>query len=491
MSSRSSQIISSTLRKGSVNEETLVKLYDSNGIPPDLVVEEAEKRGINVSLPHNFYAQVARLHSTAPIKGKGGKGIPASLLQVAKDLPKTRRAYYEDQYARSINAKVLYSKDGYVVLDSTVFYPEGGGQIGDTGYLVVGERKYRVSDTQIVDGVIFHRVDEAVDLPIGSSVSAVIDWDRRFRIMRHHTVTHVILSAARKVLGDHVWQAGAEKTEEKGRLDLTHFKVPTKEEVRKIEELANSVILDRRPVRPMVVDRIEAETKYGMSIYAGGVQMMKDIRLLNIEGWDIEACGGTHVSNTSEIGGVKVINVEKIQDGVIRLEYVAGDRVVVYAQRQEDLIEDIGNRVGAGAADVLKRTEKIVDTLEKDESLLRMYRQDYVKVLEGRAQMREYGNYRVYWIGKFFDQEVVESFMRQVTSKGKTAVVHVFQDGEVTRLDIALSPDISGKEITSAIVKMGSCRGGGRGSRLVYTCQGISEEEVRKKLEEIITKTLH
>jgi len=141
--------------------------------------------------------------------------------------------------------------------------------------------------------------------------------------MRHHTVTHVILAAAKKVLGEHVWQAGAEKTPEKGRLDITHHKTLTEEEVKLIENYANSVISDRRQVKPLEMNRMEAEMKYGVSIYEGGVPNSATIRLLEIKDWDIESCGGTHVSNTSEIGAVKIINVERIQDGVIRLEYVA------------------------------------------------------------------------------------------------------------------------------------------------------------------------
>ena len=161
---------------------------------------------------------------------------------------------------------------------------------------------------------------------------------QRSIITRHHTATHIVNGACRSVLGPWVWQHSAFKDVDMGRLDITHFSHLTREDVTAIEKLANEIVRRNLPVVIKWVPRIEAEQQYGFRLYQGGVAPVKDLRIVNIEGFDIEACGGTHVKSTGEIGMIKITKTERIQDGVERLEFVAGGVAVGYIESQEHLL---------------------------------------------------------------------------------------------------------------------------------------------------------
>ncbi|MBW9141712.1 MAG: alanine--tRNA ligase, partial [Candidatus Aramenus sp.] len=343
------------------------------------------------------------------IKGDKEKArLPKDAVEFASKLPPTRKLYYEDQYLRTFEGKVVGVYKNYLVTDRTVFYPEGGGQLGDKGVIIVGEEKYNVVDTQKVGDVIVHVLDREPKVSPGDSIKGEIDWQRRYRLMRHHTATHVVLAAAKKLLGDHVWQAGAEKSPEKARLDITHYKMLTPEEVKKLEDMANFVVNDRRPVKPIEMNRTEAEMKFGVSIYEGGVPNKATIRLLEIKDWDVESCGGTHVSNTSEIGAIKVINVEKIQDGVIRLEYVAGDMVSDYARKVEEKVNKMSEILGVDQSQLELRLQRFVEEKRRTEELLSGYRRKYVEYLLQNSSKEVFNGVQMMVLKGVDDQEVTK-----------------------------------------------------------------------------------
>ena len=188
-----------------------------------------------------------------------------------------------------------------MVLDKTSFYPRGGGQEPDHG---------KIGDCEIVDvtkhgNVVVHEVKG--ELPKeGDTVSCMIDVKRRDGITKNHTSTHIINTSARSVLGSWVWQHSAFKEEDHARLDITHHSALTDSDVEKIEQTANSIVQKSIPVKIENFDRGTAEQKYGFRIYQGGVVPVKSIRIVSIGDLDIEACGGTHVKKTSDIGEIKI-----------------------------------------------------------------------------------------------------------------------------------------------------------------------------------------
>jgi alanyl-tRNA synthetase len=312
----------------------VMTLYDSHGIQPEMIKEIAAKEGAVVDLPDNFYSMVADMHSEA--KKEAEEDRTAKYADRLRDLPPTKKLYYEQPSDFEFEAVVLDFFDGYVVLDQTLFYPEGGGQPADTGTLIGSESMAQVDGVTKVGEVILHHIAGGI-LRRGERITGMVDEERRWSLMRHHTATHVLLHACKEVLGAHIHQAGAQKGSESSRVDIRHFKHITPEELHRIEIEANRMIMASQPVEVETEARTKAEQKYGFSLYQGGVPPGRDIRIVKVAG-DIEACAGTHCRNTGEIGMVKIIRVEHIQDGIERIEFAAGIAAIYYMQHLEGIV---------------------------------------------------------------------------------------------------------------------------------------------------------
>lgn len=327
--------------------DTLIQLYDSHGLNPDVVREFTD---LPVEIPDDFYAQVSKRHERPAAQE------PAKRIQVSKDLPPTKLRVYEDKWKRSFRAKVLAVEGEAVVLDQTFFYPEGGGQEADRG--TIGE--YEVYDVQKVGPSVLHFVRGDATKLKGQRVPCVIDSVRREALMRNHTATHIILGAARKALGNHIWQAGAHKGADMARLDITHYDALSDAEVTKIEELANEQILASRQVRAKFMPRDVAERKFGFRLYQGGSVPGGELRVVEIPKWDAEACGGTHVSRTSDVALVKILRSTRIQDGVVRLEYVAGRAAFDAIRKQSEDLRRTAEILSVPPDQIVPAAERIV-----------------------------------------------------------------------------------------------------------------------------------
>ncbi|MEM0482644.1 MAG: alanine--tRNA ligase [Nitrososphaerota archaeon] len=353
-----------------IDAEYIARIYEERGLTPDLVVSTAKKMGIRAPAMEEVEERMISRHIESPAREKEDERI-VEAAQLTKDLPKTEKLYYSDPYAAKFTATVLASTPKIVVLDRTLFYPEGGGQVGDTGILRWSGGEAMVTDTQIVDGVVVHFI-EGGQPPVGELVLGEIDYDRRLSIMRHHTATHILIGAARRVLGKHAWQMGAKKEADSARLDISHHAPLSKEEVLKIERLANETVSKRLPVKISWMPRSVAEERYGFTLYQGGEAPLGDVRVVEIEGWDAEACGGTHCANTAEVGFIKILKVERIQDGVVRLVYSAGPAAHRYVTES---IRELENR--------LERVEEELRQLKLGYSrLIENYQETVLKEIE-------------------------------------------------------------------------------------------------------------
>ncbi len=337
-------------RKGKITTDDLILFYDSHGLLPEIVKSVAEDMGVEVDIPDDFHALVASRHEKgARKKKKEKKGY---------SLPPTRKLYYEDPYLKEFEARVIHASDGEVVLDATAFYPEGGGQPADRGKLMWDGGECEVLDVQKYGEVVVHRI--AGTLPdVGSTVRGVLDWERRERLMRNHTAEHVLLAACRRVLGKHVWQHGTQKDVHECRFDIAHYKPITREEIKRIEKEAMRIITSCIPVEARFMNRTEAEKKYGFVLYEGGIPPGKEIRVVKIGDIDVEACGGTHVRNTGEIGFLKILRTERIQDGVSRLIYTSGLSALGYTQEREDLLGKSAEILGVQSDKLPEAVERL------------------------------------------------------------------------------------------------------------------------------------
>ena len=314
------QKIATNLNKDPTVDD-LIRLYESDGVTPDYLKEIK----VISEIPSTFYSKLSELHQ--------GKRQKEHLNLPLENISATELLFYSDD-PKEFDAIVLKSFDNYVVLDRTSFYARGGGQEPDRGKI----DNYEVVDVTKHGDIIVHELKGGIPKQ-GETVSCIVNSTRRDRITKNHTSTHVINTSARSVLGSWVWQHSAFKDEDHARLDITHHSALTNEEVLQIEQAANSIIEQNIPVKIENFDRGTAEQKYGFRIYQGGVVPVKSVRIVSIGDLDIEACGGTHVKKTSEIEQVKITKTKRIQDGVVRIEFVSGDTAKEFALKKQQDVE--------------------------------------------------------------------------------------------------------------------------------------------------------
>jgi len=313
--SRMQKIVSKLNQKPTVDD--LIRLYESDGVTPDYLKEMK----VISDIPSTFYSKLSELHQSKKQKEQDQLSL--------EGLPETELLYYGDD-PEKFDAKVLKSFDQYVVLDRTSFYARGGGQEPDHGTI----EGFDVVDVSKHGNIVLHELKEGA-IKEGDTVSCVVDSKRRGDITKNHTSTHILNSSSRSILGSWVWQHSAFKEEDHARLDITHHSALTDDEIVKIENLANSVVKKNMSVNIDSFDRGTAEQKYGFKIYQGGIVPVKSVRIVSIEDFDVEACGGTHVKKTGEIKLVKITRTKRIQDGVVRIEFVSGDTALDYAKQHD------------------------------------------------------------------------------------------------------------------------------------------------------------
>ena len=326
-----------------IDQKKLIELYESHGVDPELLEEAAKSVGIEFSVPR--FKEVSKEEPSQPEHG----------LSVFPPY-ETELLYYKDETLREFTATVIDVEGPLVILDRTAFYPTGGGQENDTGSI----NSISVVDVTKDAKTIIHHLKEGT-LVKGQTVTCVIDRQRRDTLMRHHTAAHLVNGASRLVLGNHVWQAGSHISEECGRLDITHYETLSDDELHKIERIVNEKVLAGIPVEKKFMDRNEAEKEYGFRLYQGGAVPGKVLRILNVPGFDAEACGGTHVNNTYEIGVVKILGCEKISDAVLRLEFASGLKALEYIQEDYDLLKEVCDIFRVEKAQITKTAQRFFD----------------------------------------------------------------------------------------------------------------------------------
>jgi alanyl-tRNA synthetase len=341
-----------------INEAKLVELYDSQGIAPELIAEEAEKLGKEVKVPEDFYMKVAERHEKVSQVHATKKDTELEI----KEIPGTKAKYFNDYTHTEFMAKVLKIIDNnMIILDETLFYPTSGGQITDLGTI----NSSKVVDVFKQGEFIIHKLESKADFNEGDIIEGKVDKERRKQLTQHHTATHVINAAARKILGPHINQAGAKKTTEKAHLDITHYSTLTEKELEEIETESNRIVQEDVPVHKMFLPRDEAERKYGLEIYQGGAVPGQEIRIVEIPEIDVEACGGTHLNSTKEIEKIKIVKATKIQDGIVRLEFTAGKAAEKTESAESGILEESAKLLNCKETQLPSRAEELFTIWKK------------------------------------------------------------------------------------------------------------------------------
>ena len=358
---RGQQIIQQALKQ-TITTDKLIELYDSNGISPEHVKQAAKKQGVTIQIPDNFYRLVSERHEQAQQKTATHTQTSLPLEGVSATEPLYYKSY---DYVQS-KAFVLKILDNNVILDRTVFYPTGGGQEHDTGTI----NGQRVVDVYKQGAVVVHVLKEQPSFSEQDEVSLVVDTDRHIQLTQHHTAAHIINGASKQVLGSHVWQAGAAKTEEKGRLDITHYEALSDEQLAQIQAVANQVVSKDLPVLKHELKKSVAEAEYGFRLYQGGAVPGNKIRVIEIPDFDVEACGGTHVNATAEVGLVHLLKSTKVQDGVVRIEFVAGAAADKEVGKRDELLSTSMELLGITDEQLLlARTQELFKKWKKVKKL--------------------------------------------------------------------------------------------------------------------------
>lgn len=341
------------LAQGRIGKDELITLYKSQGIPPEAVIEVASENGVQVEMPGNFYQLVKEGEGEASSPDKG-PSVKVLFSDIAA-LPRTVVMYYSRE--SRFKAKILGIVHGkYVVLDQTAFYPEGGGQVADTGTL----NGVKVTQVLRQGGVVLHEVADTSKFKAGGIAEGVVDLARRMTIARHHTAAHMLNAACRAILGPHVWQGGSYKGEDKAHLDITHYRRITNDELAKIEQKVNEYVMANMPVVTEVLPRNVAESRYGFMIYQGGAVPGKELRIVSVGDIDHEACGGTHtmLTSTGEIGCFKIVKRDSVRDGVERIEYKCGSVAIAYVQERERMLHEASDVVSVSEGELVRTVER-------------------------------------------------------------------------------------------------------------------------------------
>ena len=351
------------------------KLNDTFGFPLDLTKEIAAEQGLEID-EDGFHAEMKKQKERARAERlkKNISGWSEDLFGALEAEPTVFTGYdtltdkgtvvalSDEETLTDAIATDEEAKDGVlVVLDKTPFYAEMGGQAADHGVLNGTECSLRVLDVKKTPkGYYVHTcVLESGIVKVGDVLTAQVDKGYRMAIARNHTATHLLQAALREVLGDHVHQAGSYQDASITHFDFTHFSAVTPEELARVQKIVNDKIFDSMNVTVQEMPVEEAKKLGAMALF--GEKYGKVVRVVDIEGWSTEFCGGTHVKNTAQIGGFKIVSESSVAAGIRRIEAVTGRNLMIRANLQEAMLHDVANTLKANnVASLPARAEAVM-----------------------------------------------------------------------------------------------------------------------------------
>ena len=446
------------------------KLHDTYGFPLDLSADVCRERDLSVD-EAGFAAAMERQKSQGRAAGKfkmdraldySGDGNAFVGYDRLESTAKIVALYHEGVSVAALNS----GQQGVVVLDTTPFYSESGGQVGDVGVLTSGSARFEVGDTQKIKADVFgHQGNIAQGtFNVGDSVAAKVDVPVRNAAMRNHSATHLMHQALRDVLGDHVVQKGSLVNAERTRFDFTHNAPVTDAQVRQIEGLVNAQILNNSATKAELMDIESAQKTGAMMLF--GEKYGETVRVLDI-GSTRELCGGTHVKATGDIGLFKIVGESGVASGVRRIEAVTGENALAYLQQLEDTVGQAAATLKAPVAELASRLTQVVDhvkALEKE-----------VTALKGKlasAQGDELLSQAIDLQGVKFlsaqllgaDTKTLRETMDKLKDKLKTAVIVLGTvEGDKVQIAVGVTQDTTAKVKAGELVNFLAAQVGGKG----------------------------
>ncbi len=350
-------------KDGIITGENIFLLQDTYGFPVDLTREIAAENNLSID-EDKFRTLVEEARQKAKNAKRNAADTDWRNNGVSfKDVAKTEFTGYTDNNTDAVVLALVTDgerkdfindgDDAVIVLDKTSFYAESGGQVGDTGVITIGESTFEVTNTtKDPDGIWLHHGTLSGDsVKVGDKAVTVYNEEARKAIMRNHTAAHLLQAALREVLGTHVEQAGQLVDADEVRFDFTHFTGMTTEEIRKVEDLVNDVILEANEVmnREMPID--EAKAMGAMALF--GEKYGDVVRVVKAGDFSTELCGGTHVDNTGKLGLFKIVSESSVAAGVRRIQAVTGKNFIKYIDDKNEIIRNAADALKASVGSLL------------------------------------------------------------------------------------------------------------------------------------------
>ena len=486
--------------------EAAFKLHDTYGFPIDLTEEMAEEQGLTVDR-ERFNACLQEQKDRARA-ARGDMSEAWKSIELGLDNTPTEFTGYETMKDSGrilaivedgeLSSLLGDGKEGIIVLDRTPFYAEKGGQVGDKGVLRLADGScFEVTDTQLSKGdkVLHHGVCRSGAFRVDDVVSAELDEENRRAIMRAHSATHLLQASLRSILGDHVQQAGSLVTPDLLRFDFTHYTAISPEELRKIEEMVNSQILNDLPVSVREMPIEDARKEGAMALF--GEKYGNVVRVVSMGDYSKEFCGGTHLGNTAKIGSFHLISEASIASGVRRVEAVTGKKVLQVLteaeQRGHDAAEELKTTPGELSAKArsvmteLKESARLVEKLQGKliSGEVERYLREGTEIGGLKLVLQNVGAVQTDWLRSAGDQlrDKAENIVAVLSAEngekitflavcGKKAVAAGVKAGELVKLVTGITGGSGGGKPDSAM-------GGGKDAARLSEALAAVEKKLR------------
>lgn len=479
------------------------KLYDTYGFPMELTQEILEEKEISVDLDgFNEEMKNQRERARAARKESTYMGTDVTVLdKISNDIntifdgydkikldSKVKCIIKDDEFVNSINE----GEEGIIVTEVTPFYPEMGGQIGDRGTIYTKSFKAEVKDCKKnIGGKIVHFVNvKEGKVELDDTVTLKIDEERRFKIRNNHSATHMLHAALRKVVGEHVHQSGSYVDEERLRFDFTHFTSLTQEELKQIEDIVNKEIVSIHKVNTDVMTLQEARESGAMALF--DEKYGDKVRVVKIGDFSTELCGGTHVTNSGEIGLFKIVSESGIAAGIRRIEAVTGESALKYVEGKNELLMEACDLLKCSQKDILNKISQQLNELKDKEKEIINLKEKLAFGFEDEIlkSAKEINDVK-YTTGilKDIDGEALRNLADKIKNKMKSGIVVLgsVNDGKVQFIAMAtkdvLSKGVHCGKIIKEVAKIAGGGGGGRPD--MAQAGGKNPEKVEDAIKEV------
>lgn len=505
----------------SLSGEVIFKMYDTYGFPADLTRLIATENGIEAS-EEAFEEQMnqSRAKSKASWKGKSMGADEQHVIKFAKDYAaggkKVSFKGYEGirsqgkvqalSNGQAVVSSLKEGDTGLIILDNTSFYGEGGGQVGDQGYLINGANKAQVvNSTKSDDLILHHVVIEAGEFKAGDAVETSVNELERRNTASNHSATHLLHSALRKVLGTHVTQAGSLVDSQKTRFDFMHGKPLTSDEIKKIEDLVNEQIGQANPVRAELMTHKEAISKGAMALF--GEKYGEQVRVLTMGDFSCELCGGVHVSNTSQIRYFKITSESGVSAGVRRVEAITGDNAIRFANSAIEHLDQALESAGLQRSphylrhlEVTGEKATLANRIETYKEQIKTFEKEIKKMQGGQVNIEELASQAKAFTTKsgqngklvmadlkIDDREVLAQVVDHLKNKIQQGVVVVVGQGDGSHpVIVSVSKEMTKDLMAGNLLKEVTATMGGKGGGRPDFAQGAAPD--RSKLSEAFQK---